>query len=149
MSDLNTRDVVDRYVRSMGNHDLDALMTTFHDDYVEDWPQSGERVRGAANLRAILEHYPGGEPRPGHVDHVVGTEDSWVMTPSYLPMRVEGTGDQYTVVAHISYPDGSEWHEISIIRLKDGRIHRITGYFAAPFEAPAWRAPFVEQGEPG
>jgi hypothetical protein len=148
MSDPNTRDIVERYVRAMGARDLDTITSTLHDDYVEEWPQSGERVVGGANLRAILEHYPGGEPRPGKVDHIVGAEDSWVMTPSYVPMRVDGTGDQYTVVAHIGYPDGSEWHEISLIRLKDGRIHRITGYFAAPFEAPAWREPYVERFEP-
>ena len=27
----------------------------------------------------------------------------------------------------------------------DGKIARITSYFAAPFEAPAWRAPYVEK----
>ena len=149
MSDLTTRDVIDRYARAMQEWDLDALAAIFHDDYVEEYPQSGERLRGSANVLAMLRHYPGGEPRPGKVDHIVGSEDRWVLTPSYIPMRVEGTGDQYTVVAHIGYPDGSEWHEVQLIQLKDGRIARSTAYFAPAFEAPEWRAPYVEQGERG
>ena len=145
MADQNTRAVVERYSRAMEAHDLDGLAATLHDDYVEDYPQSGERVRGAVNLLAIMSHYPGGEPRTAKVEQVVGAEDSWVMSPSYIPMRVEGSGDQYTAVAHIVYPDGSEWHAVQLIRLKDGRVHRITSFYAAPFEAPDWRAPFVER----
>jgi ketosteroid isomerase-like protein len=144
----STREVIDRYARAMEAHDLDALVEVFHPDYVEEYPQSGERIRGAANMRAMLANYPGGEPRPGKVDHIVGSEDRWVMTPSYLPMRVEGDGDQYTIVAHITYPDGSEWHEVQLVQLKDGRIARITAYYAAPFEAPVWRESYVERYEP-
>jgi hypothetical protein len=28
---------------------------------------------------------------------------------------------------------------------RDGKVARVTEYFADPFEAPAWRAPFVDQ----
>ena len=129
--------------------DLDGVVATLHEDYVEDYPQSGERIRGAANLRALMANYPGGEPRTSKVEQIIGAEDSWVMSPSYIPMRVDGSGDQYTAIAHIVYPDGSEWHAIQLIRLKDGKIHRITSFYAAPFEAPEWRASFVERIPPG
>ena len=145
MAEMNTREVVDRYGAGMEAHDIDAVLATLHDDFVEEYPQSGERIHGAANLGAILSHYPGGEPRMEKVEQVIGTEDRWVVSPSYIPMRVEGSGDQYTAVAHIAYPDGSQWHVIQLIRLKDGRIYRIVSYYAAPFEAPDWRAPFVER----
>jgi SnoaL-like domain len=145
MADLNTRDVVERYGRAMESRDIDSVLALLHPDYVEDYPQSGERIRGAANLSAMMQHYPGGEPRTSKVEQLIGAEDSWVMSPSYIPMRVEGSGDQYTAIAHIIYPDGSEWHLIQLIRLKDGKIHRIVSYYAAPFEAPEWRAPFVER----
>ena len=145
MAELNTREVVDRYSRALEAQDLDAVIATLHDDYIEEYPQSGERIRGAANLRGIMSQYPGGEPRASKVEQIIGAEDSWVMSPSYTPMRVEGSGDQYTTVAHIIYPDGSEWHAIQLIRLRDGRIHRVTSFYASPFEAPDWRAPFVER----
>jgi hypothetical protein len=32
--------------------------------------------------------------------------------------------------------------------MRDGRIAKVTEYFANPFEAPAWRADFVERMEP-
>jgi len=147
MSELNTREVVDRYIGALAGTDSDGILAELHEDYVEDYPQSGERIRGAANLRAIREQYPGGEPQTVKVEGVIGTEDRWVMTPSYTPVRIEGSGDQYVAVAHIRYPDGSDWHAIQLIRLKDGKIHRVTSFFAAPFEAPAWRAPFVERME--
>jgi hypothetical protein len=31
---------------------------------------------------------------------------------------------------------------------RDGTVARMTEYFANPFEAPAWRARFVERYEP-
>jgi hypothetical protein len=33
---------------------------------------------------------------------------------------------------------------VDLIELRDGLVHRETMYWAAPFEAPAWRAPWVE-----
>ena len=30
-----------------------------HDDYVEEYPQSGERIRGKQNVRSVYENYPG------------------------------------------------------------------------------------------
>jgi ketosteroid isomerase-like protein len=145
MADLNTRDVVERYRRAMEAGDIDGILATLHEEYTEDYPQSGERIHGGANLRAMMQHYPGGEPRAEKVEQVIGSEDSWVVSPSFIPMRVEGSGDQYTGIAHIRYPDGSEWHVIQLMQLKDGRIFRIVSYYAAPFEAPAWRSPFVER----
>jgi hypothetical protein len=32
--------------------------------------------------------------------------------------------------------------------VRDGKIAKVTEYFANPFEAPAWRADFVERMEP-
>jgi SnoaL-like domain len=149
MSDLNTRDVIDRYAQALEHMDLERLGAVLHDEYVEEYPQSGERIRGRENLLAIVSNYPGGEPRSGRVDAVVGAEDRWIVSPSYQPMRLEGAGDQYTAIAHVIYPDGSDWHVIQLIRLKDGKVYRITSYYAPAFEAPDWRAPYVERFEPG
>jgi len=149
MSDPNTREVIDHYAKAMETQDLEGLAAVLHDDYVEEYPQSGERIVGRDNLLAIVANYPGGEPRSGKVDRVVGAEDRWIVSPSYQPMRLVGEGDQYTAIAHVIYPDGSDWHVIQLIRLKDGRIYRITSYYAPAFEAPAWRAPYVDRTEPG
>ena len=38
-------------------------------DWILDYPQSGERIRGHANERAIADNYPGGLPEvdPGRI----------------------------------------------------------------------------------
>jgi ketosteroid isomerase-like protein len=148
MSDINTREVIDRYARAMETSDFATLRSLLHDDYEEEYPQSGERIHGADDLMAILRNYPGGSPQGSKLDSVIGTEDRWVITPSYTPMLVAGTGDQYTAVAHLTYPDGSDWHVIQLIRLKDGKVSRVTSFYAERFEAPDWRAPYVERVEP-
>jgi hypothetical protein len=145
MSDLSTRAMVEAYGRGLQVSDIDAVLTTLHEDFTDDYPQSGERIRGADGIRALMEGYPGGIPQTVAIDHIIGAEDTWVVSPSWTPMRIEGSGDQYTSVARVVYPDGNTWYLIQLIRLKDGRIHRVVSYYAAPFEAPAWRASFVER----
>ena len=137
------RDIVERYAKAITTS-LDEVDRLRHPEYVEEWPQSSERVRGPANMRAIDEHYPG-RPTKGGVLRVVGGEDRWVVTPSYTTLRIEGTGDVYTVVSRAIYPPDSVWYVTSIIELRDQLIWRATTFFAEPFEAPAWRAQWVEQ----
>jgi hypothetical protein len=37
---------------------------------------------------------------------------------------------------------------IQIIELRQGKIAKTTSWYAAPFEAPAWRAEYVERFSP-
>jgi hypothetical protein len=50
------------------------------------------------------------------------------------------------VAGRIRYPNGEEWHLVQLVELRDGLIWRLTSYFAAPFEAPEWRATFRDGG---
>ena len=109
-------------------------------------PQSGERTNGRDNYRRIFESYPGGV---GTADaegkRIIGSEDRWVMTPSFNALRIEGSGDTYTYVGTIRYSAGDVWQIIAIVQLRDGKLARSTTWYAAPFEAPDWRGPFVER----
>ena len=100
----------------------------------------------------MLSNYPGGL-EAGRVApegaRIFGGEDRWVMTPSFTVLRVTGTSDVYTVVTKAHYPDGSEWYVVAIAQLKDSLIWRQTTFFAPTFEAPAWRAQWVERIESG
>jgi ketosteroid isomerase-like protein len=146
MAEPSGRSVVERYARAVQDKDHDALKALLTDDYVDEMPQSGERVRGKANAVAYLSSYPGGV---GTVDpasaRLVGSEDRWVVTPMFTPMRIEGSGDVYTYVAAATYSNGETWQMLQIIELRQGKIAKTTSWFAAPFEAPEWRAPFVER----
>lgn len=142
----NNRQIVDRYVRAMTEVDLDAVDELLHDDVIVEFPQSGERIRGRANRRATMEKYPGGGIRPV-LGRVIGGEDQWIATPAYTVVRVSGQGDEFVIVGKIRYPNGEIWHNVELAMLSDGRIARLTSYFGAPFEAPEWRAPYVERIE--
>src|SRR6476646_2267857 len=146
MAELTGRALVERFAKAIQDKDFDAQAALIADDYVEEMPQSGERVRGRANRDAVSRGYPGGV---GTVDadssRLVGAEDKWVLTPTFAPLRIEGSGDVYTYVGTVRYPNSQTWQMIAIIELRAGKIARVTTWYAAPFEAPEWRAPFVER----
>lgn len=104
--------------------DFDGAMEDLADDFVQDWPQSGERLHGRAACSLVYRNYPGGSPT-GELRRIVGSGDTWVA--------------EYT----ISY-GGAPSHMISIIEFGDGKIVHETDWFAEPFPAPAWRSDWVE-----
>jgi ketosteroid isomerase-like protein len=104
---------------------LDELST---DDLVQEWPQSGERIRGRDNVRAINDNYP----------RMTGS------TPRLTLRRVTGEGAHWVVEGTIDYGDGTPVSYVGVTELRDGRIAAITEYYANPFEAPAWRAGWVD-----
>lgn len=142
MTGLANRDVVERYLRAIPA-DYEALAKLRHPDFLEEWPQSGERIRGHIAHRQIHEGYPGGTPRPNPIG-IVGAADQWVVTPSFTIVGVAGSGDEFTTVGLGSYPDGSTAYVVSILRLREGTVAKATTFFAPPFEPPAWRASLVE-----
>jgi hypothetical protein len=110
----------------------DAIDAVASDEFVEEWPQSGERIRGKATAKRINDGY----------STATGT------TPKMRLRRIVGDGDVQVVEATIDYGDGTPVNYIGIAEFKGGKLNKITEYFASPFEAPAWRADFVERIEP-
>ena len=129
----DNRKTVEQFIQAMATRDWEAQDRLLTDDFVEEYPQSGERIVGKENRRAIIENYPGGEPR-----------ETSASGPSPKPPVIVGAGDQFTATGQVKYPNGETWHLVSLIELRDGKIAKITDFFGAPFEAPAWRAPYVE-----
>jgi ketosteroid isomerase-like protein len=101
------------------------------DDFVQEWPQSGERLNKDASIR-LNDAYP----------QMTGTK------PTFTYKRMLGGGDTFVVEGTIDYGDGVPVSYVGIGEVRDGKITRMTEYFANPFEAPAWRADFVERMEP-
>lgn len=99
-----------------------------HEDYVLEMPQSGETIKGRENMRAFQEAYPSDPANPPSVRlrRVLVREGLWV---------VEGVA---------SYGGGREFDVVMICELRDGKMWRDRWYFTEPFEAPAWRAQWVE-----
>ena len=143
MTDTDHQQLLRSYGDIINNHEWDRLGECFQPDAVLEYPQSGERFRGLANIRAQFENYPDLEAGNSEVEEVVGGT-SYALTPSYTVIAIEGSGDRGSLVVRIRYPDQSMWRAINLYRLRDGLIASTKAYFAPDFDAPAWRAPFRE-----
>ncbi len=105
-------------------HDFEVMDEVFAEDAVVEYPQSGERMRGRANIREVEENYPG--------------------LPDVTVRRKLVVGDLALVESDLDY-QGKPYHEVSIFEFADGKIVRLTQYFPEPFEAPESRAQWVEK----
>jgi ketosteroid isomerase-like protein len=121
--------------------ELDAIMAP---DVVTDYPQSGERLVGRENIKAMIANYPGGSLRTSPRPQVIGGEERYMMTPTFNLVKVQGGGDTLVGTVRSRYPDGSDWYVISVVHFHDGMIVRAQQFFAPVFEAPAWRAQWVQ-----
>jgi ketosteroid isomerase-like protein len=125
MSEQENRDTLERYRQEFfERQDIDAIADLMHDDYVEEYPQSGERIRGKDNARTVYENYPS--------------------IPDLIEYSYRISGDLAVIEMTLDY-DGNRMNVCDIIDFEDGKIKRATGYFAEPFEAAEWRAQWVER----
>ncbi|HEX5591484.1 MAG TPA: nuclear transport factor 2 family protein [Candidatus Limnocylindrales bacterium] len=144
---MSNRTVVESFAHANATNDFDAMDGLIHDDYLLDMPQSGERIRGRANRRAMIENYPGLGGEAPSIGRIIGADDQLLAAPSwpaFTLVNVSGSGDQFQITGTLKYPDQKTWHWIAFLTVKDGQIWRETTYFAEPFEPPAWRARYVE-----
>lgn len=147
MAAQTNEELVRRYLAAHQAHDGETLGALRAPSWTSDMPQSGERIRGHANDRAIMANWPGGRPEAS-VGRVAGAEDRWVLMPAWTYQRVAGEGDQWWADAVARYPDGSTWHAVLLIELQDRQVARETWFFGPPLEAPEWRAGWVERMTP-
>ena len=124
VSEQQNRDALERYIEAIEHQDFGAMTDLVHEDYVEEYPQSGERIRGKQNALSILENYPS---LPSVIEH------SYVLS-----------GDLGVMKLTLDY-DGQRIYACEVIDFEDGKVKRARGYFAEPFEAPEWRARWVER----
>lgn len=122
MDEHEVRELLERLLAAM---DPAQEFEARHEDFTVEFPQSGERMN-RGGLRAMQEAYPGG-------------------APSIRLHRLVGAGRVWVAETAGRYGDGSAWHGVDIIEFRDGKIWKETRYWAEPFEAPGWRAQWVER----
>jgi ketosteroid isomerase-like protein len=127
VSEAANRETVERVVEGLNTRDLDLFHAQFHEDAVMEYPQSGERIVGGENRRAVYGAFPG--------------------LPTVKPRRIVVSGDLAVVEARLDYGDGGDWRAVFVFELRDGKIARETAYWTQPFEAADWRAGWVERFE--
>jgi hypothetical protein len=123
------------YEAALKSGDMGKMTELAHkyaaDDFVQEWPQSGERMTKENSIK-LGESYPA----------MTGK------TPTFTYKRMTGGADTFVIEGTIDYGDGIPVNYVGIGDLRDGKISKLTEYFANPFEAPTWRADFVEKMEP-
>lgn len=123
-----SRDILEHFWAAMARNDFRAAGDFLHDDFILDWPQSGERIRGRDNFVAVNEHYP--------------AAGRWQFAVHRL------VADSGMVVTDVTVTDGVQMgRAITFSELRDGWIVRQVEYWPEPFEAAAWRRPWTEKIE--
>lgn len=113
-----------RHFAMMGQDEV-AAAEIYAEDAVLEFVQSGERIRGRANIIAARQAYPG-RPATFEVHRSFGTPTTRAVE---ITLRFGGT-DPHPLVA--------------VLDFRDGRAVRERIYIAEPWEPPAYRAQWVE-----
>ena len=118
-------EVVLRFWEALERRDFDGAASRLTEDFVEEWPQSGERIVGIPNWLGMVRNHP--------------------TFPSIRHVRTVGEGDVWASHSIYDYGDGVPWQICAVQELRDGAIARITEFFGSPFEAAQWRVDLVER----
>ena len=121
-----SKQIVTKFWATMQTNEFQAVAELLHDDYILEWPQSGERVRGRANFVAINQNYP--------------AQGRWEFTVH----RILSDRDQ--VISDVGVTDGViQARVITFSTIRDGKIIHQIEFWPDPFEPAAWRAKWVER----
>ncbi|MBK8618290.1 MAG: nuclear transport factor 2 family protein [Anaerolineales bacterium] len=123
---MTNKQILEQFWKTMATNDFYAVGQLLHDDYILEWPQSGERIRGRENFSALNTAYPAAGQWTFNLNHIA--ED----------------GD--LVVTDVSVSDGKLKDRcITFSTIRDGKIWKQIEFWPDSFEAPAWRAQWVEK----
>jgi hypothetical protein len=117
--------IVQSFWRLMASNDFDQVAAVLSDEFVLEWPQSKERIRGAARFAQMNREYPAHGPWRFAIQRIVG--------------------GQADAVSDVIVTDGTQTaRAISFFILAHDRISRIVEFWPQPYPAPAHRAHLVE-----
>ena len=117
--------VVREFWRRMARNDFHAVRPLLGDDFVAEWPQSRERIRGGERFARMNADYPAHGPWRFQVNRLVAA------------------GAQ--VVTQVSVTDGVQAAEpVSFFEVHGGLVRRLTEYWPDPFEPASNRRHLVE-----
>lgn len=119
-------DIVREFWRLMATNDFASVGAVLADDFVLEWPQSNERIRGAARFAQMNAEYPAHGPWRFDIHRIVGSERE--------------------AVSEVTVTDGVQTATaLSFFSIERGRITRMVEYWPEPYDAPAGRAHLTER----
>lgn len=121
-----SKELIERFWATMQTNDFRAAGELLHDEYILEWPQSRERIRGRANFAVINENYP--------------AHGRW----EFMIHRIIAQDNE--VVSDVNVSDGViSGRVITFSTIRDGKILRQVEFWPDPFEPAAWRAQWIER----
>lgn len=118
-------EIAHEFWRLMATNDFDAVAAVLAPQFVLEWPQSNERIRGAERFARMNQSYP--------------AHGLWRFTVH----RVVGAMDE--AVSEVGVTDGTVTAlALSFFTVTEGKVSRIVEYWPEPCAAPANRAHLVE-----
>jgi SnoaL-like protein len=124
MRDDDVRVALQRHWAASDANDFATEHHIYRTDAILEYPQSGERIRGRANIAASRAAQPNAK--------------------RFTVRRVLGGGDLWISELVLTY-DGQPFYVVSIMEFEDGEVVRETQYFGDPFEPGPSRAQWVER----
>jgi len=123
---MKSKELIEQFWQTMESNDFYAVAQLLHDDFVVEWVQSGERIRGRENFAKLNTAYP--------------TQGTWHFTIN----SIVADGDE--VVTDVSVTDGTlSDRVITFSTIRDGKIWKQVEFWPEPFSAPEWRTEWVEK----
>lgn len=117
--------VAREFWRLMATNDFDSVAAVLAPDFLLEWPQSGERIRGPERFARMNRDYP--------------AQGRWRFTIHRL------FGGDAEAVSQVAVTDGAQVATaISFFTVEANRIVRLVEFWPEPFAAPANRAHLVE-----
>lgn len=112
----------------MASNDFHSVAAVLAPEFVLEWPQSKERIRGAERF--------------GRMNHEYTAHGSW----QFAVLRV--IGNEREAVSEVEISDGTQSAKaISFFTVVSGKITELVEYWPEPYAAPENRAHLVEPME--
>ena len=124
MQEKQIRAALDQHWAASDANDFETEHRIYLEDAVLDYPQSGERTRGRSNIQNQRASQPSNK--------------------RFSVRRIVGSGELWVTEFILTY-DNKPSYTVSIMEFKGDKVARETQYFADPFQAPAFRAQWVER----
>ena len=126
MDDDDVRAALQRHWAASDANAFTTEHQIYRSDAVLDYPQSGERIRGRANIQASREAQPNAK--------------------RFTVRRMLGGGDLWISELVLTY-DAQPYYVVSVMEFEGGEVVHETQYFGDPFEPGPSRAQWVERIE--
>ena len=121
-------EIAHEFWRRMATNDFHSVSVILAPEFVLEWPQSKERIRGPEKFARMNQEYPAHGPWQFTINRVVGTE--------------------LVAVSDVTVTDGVQTgRAISFFEVAEGKVMRIVEFWPEPYDAPANRAHLVEPME--